>query len=183
MYEKIITMLSILILVSGCAGKTSEDLYADGVQMLQEGKPDSAIVLFKHALEKNQSFLNARYQLARVYMSEEKYELAEKEFQKVRLMNPYQPEIKLDLAKLYNRLGKPDQAIRNVEEYLLDKTDSSDALEVIGRAYRIKNMHREAEVFFLRALQIEPEKMTTKLELAALHEGQVVINIAGAMRD
>lgn len=172
MYKITITLLLIISLTSGCAGKTSEDLYADGLQMLQDGKPDGAIVLFKNALEKNQSFLNARYQLAKAYMSEEKFELAEKELNKVKLMNPYKREVKLDLAKLYNRLGKPDQAIRNIEEYLLDNSNSADALEVIGRAYKIKRMHKEAEVFFLQALQIDPDKVTTKLELAALHAGK-----------
>lgn len=178
-----VILLLLLFGTFGCAGKTSEELYADGVQLLQDGKSDSAIVLFKNALMKNQSFLNARYQLARAYMSEEKYELAEKEFQKVKLMNPYQPEIKLDLAKLYNRLGKPDQAIRNVQEYLLDKTNSTDALEVIGRAYLSKKMHHEAEIFFLRALQIEPEKPTAKLELAALLRAKVKVATEVAARE
>lgn len=181
MFIKIAIMLALLIGTSGCAVKTSEEMYSDGVNLLREGKSGGAIVLFKNALEKNQNYLNARYQLARAYQAEKKYELAEKEFQKVKLLNPNQPDINLDLAKLYNSLRKPDLAIRHAEQYLLEKTDSTDALEVIGIAYGIKNMPQEAETFFLRALQKEPGKLTTKLELAALHAAQGRAEHAGAL--
>ncbi|NTW99683.1 MAG: PEP-CTERM system TPR-repeat protein PrsT, partial [Geobacteraceae bacterium] len=164
-------MLALLIGTTGCVGKTSEELCTEGVKLLREGNPGGAIVLFKNALEKNQNYLEARYQLAKAYMSEKKYEAAEKEFQKVKLLNPNQPGINFDLAKLYNGLGKPDLAIRSAEQYLLEKPDSADALEVIGSAYRIKKMPQEAETFFQRALQIEPDKLTTKLELASVHAG------------
>lgn len=172
MNKTIAIVLALLISISGCASKTGEELYSDGIKLLREGKAGSAIVLFRNALEKNQNYLDARYQLAKAYQSEKRYELAEKEFQKVKLLNPNQPEIQLDLAKLYISLGKPDQAILNASEYLLGKTESVEALEVIGSAYRNKKMPQEAETYFLQALQKEPERLSTKLELAALHVGQ-----------
>lgn len=176
MYKRIGIILALFIATSGCAGKTSEELYSEGVKLLQEGKAGGAIVYFKSALEKNQNYLDARYQLAKAYLSEKKYELAEKEFQKVKLLNPNQPGIHLDLAKLYNQLQKPDLAITQAEGYLLKEKESTDALEVIGIAYGIKKMPQEAESFFLRVLQKEPGKQTTKIELAALQmrEGRAV---------
>lgn len=171
MFKRFIIMLMLLVVTSGCLGKTSKELYAEGVKLLREGNPGGAIVVLKNALEKNPNFLEARYQLAKAYLSERKYEVAEKEFQKVKLLNPNQPDINLDLAKSYNGLEKPDQAISSAEEYLLKKPDSAEALEVTGIAYRIKKMPLEAETFFLRALQEEPDKLTTKLELAVVHAG------------
>ncbi len=164
-----VIMLAILIGTSGCARKTSEELYSDGVKLLQEGKSGGAITLFKNALEKNQNYLDARYQLAGAYLAEKKYELAEKEFLKVKLLNPYHSGINLDLAKLYNTLGKPDLAIHHAEKYLQDKAGSSDAMEVIGIAYRTKMMPRKAEAIFLSALKMEPGKLTVKLELVDLY--------------
>ncbi|MDD2580672.1 MAG: PEP-CTERM system TPR-repeat protein PrsT [Desulfuromonadaceae bacterium] len=172
MYSKIIFLLTVIIFSSGCTGKTSDELYADGVKALREGNANGAIVLFRNALEKNQNHLDARYQLAKAYVSARKYELAEKEFQKVKLLNPNQQDIKLDLAKLYNFLGKPDVAISQAREYLSTNADSPDALETIGIAYRIKNMPQEAETFFHQALKRDPESISAKLELAALQAGQ-----------
>ncbi|MDD2272192.1 MAG: PEP-CTERM system TPR-repeat protein PrsT [Desulfuromonadaceae bacterium] len=167
-YKKIVFVLTVVIFNCGCTGKTSDELYADGVKALHKGNSSGAIVLFRNALDKNQNNLDARYQLAKAYVSVRRYELAEKEFQKVKLLNPKQREIKLDLAKLYNYLGKPDLAISQAQEHLAVVADSADALEVIGSAYGIKKMPQEAENFFLRALQIDPGKVSTKLELAAL---------------
>lgn len=172
MYKKIVILLTIIFFNSGCTGKTSEELYADGVKLLREGNSNGAIVLFRNALEKDQNHLDARYQLARAYVSEGKYEQAEKEFQKVKRLNPAQPDIQLELAKLYNGQRKPDLAISQAEEYLVSKPDSAEALESIGIAYGIKKLPQVAETFFLRALQKNPEKLTARLELAALQVRQ-----------
>lgn len=172
MYKKIVILLTIMIFNSGCTGKTSGDLYAEGVKLLRGGNSNGAIVLFRNALEKDQNHLNARYQLACAYLSVGKYEQAEKEFQKVKRLNPAQPDMQLELAKLYNGQRKPDLAISQAEEYLASKPDSTDAIESIGIAYGIKNMPQVAETFFLRALQKNPEKLSTKLELAALRVRQ-----------
>ncbi len=168
MYKLLVLMLGIAIGICGCTAKSSTELYADGVNKLREKNPNAAIILFKSALEKDQNFLDARYQLAKAYLSTGKYEQAEKEFQKVVRLNPTLPDIKLDLAKLYNCLKKPDQAISLAEEYLVSKPDSADALEAIGSGYALKKMPREAEASFLSALQKEPGRLSTKLELAAL---------------
>lgn len=180
MYKQYIILLALIVSTSGCTGKTSEELYAGGVKLLREGKSSGAIVLFKNALEKNQNYLDARYQLARAYLLEKKYELAEKEFQKVKLLNPNHMDINLDLARLYNALRKPDSSIRYADEYLQDNGNSADALEVIGIAYGIKKMPQEAESYFQRAMQKDPAKLTTKLELAALHAEQGRADEAGA---
>ncbi len=181
MYKKAIILLSLIIGTSGCAGKTSEELYVEGVKLLHEGKFGGAIVLFKSALEKKQNYLDARYQLAKAYQAEKKYELAEKELQKVKLLNPQQPEINLDLAKIFNFLGKPDMGIQHAAEYLLEKPDSIEALEVLGTTWRSKKDFQKSETFFKRALQKEPEKLSVKLELAALYVAQGKAEKAGEM--
>ncbi len=168
MYKKIVILMTLFIFNSGCTGKTSDELYADGVKSLREGNSNGAIVLFRNALEKNQNNVDARYQLAKAYVSEMKYELAERELQKVKRLNPAQPGIQLELAKLYNGQRKPDLAISQAKDYLASKPDSADAMESIGISYGIKNMPEAAETFFLRALQKDPGKLSTTLELAAL---------------
>jgi putative PEP-CTERM system TPR-repeat lipoprotein len=171
-YKKAVIMLAIIIGTSGCTGKTSEELYLEGVKLLREGKPGGAIVLLKSALEKKQNYLDARYQLANAYIAEKKYDLAEKELQKVKLLNPKQAGINLDLAKLFTNLGKPDLAILHAKEHLLDNADNTEALGIIGIAYRTKKIPQEAETYFRAALQKEPGNIKVRLELAALQAEQ-----------
>lgn len=172
MLRKTIILMSIVLGLAGCTGKTSKELYDEGIKESQRGNANGAIVLFRNALEKDQNFVDARYQLARAYLSSARYEQAEKEFQKVQRQSPSLPDIKLDLAKLYSFLNKPDLAIRDGEEYLAAHPGSADALEALGIAYAVKKMPQEAEKFLLRALAKDPAKLTSKLELAGLYNAQ-----------
>ena len=54
---------------------------------------------FKNALEKDENFYEARYELADTYLSLQKFENAEMEFKKVRLQDPSYPGLKLKFAK------------------------------------------------------------------------------------
>jgi len=169
LYKRAIILSSLILTLVGCSGKTSDELYAEGVRELRKGNGNGAIVLLKNALEKDQNNTAARYQLAKAYVAVRKYEQAEKEFQKVQRLNPSQQDIQLDLAKLYNLLKKPDMAISHAEEHLKTYPGSADALEALGIAYARQNKPEEAEANFLRALEKEAGRTGTKLELAELY--------------
>ena len=87
MLTKKILSLIIVFSITGCTGKTSGELYAEGVREFQQGNVNGAIVFFKNALEKNQNYLDARYQLARTYKAAGKYDQAANEFLKVQKQN------------------------------------------------------------------------------------------------
>ena len=61
-------LILLLILLTSCGGKTKEELYAEGMKQVKDGNHNGAIVLFKNALEKDQNYVDARYQLARAYL-------------------------------------------------------------------------------------------------------------------
>ena len=106
MYRKTIIVFVIVIGVTGCTGKTSTDLCAEGANELRQGNASGAIDFFKNALEKDQSNVDARYQLAKAYLSAGKYDQAEKEFQKLQRQTSSLPDMKLNLEKLYKLLKK-----------------------------------------------------------------------------
>ena len=109
--------LLILILVcSGCSGKTSAELYAEGLKQLNAANPSGAVVLFKNILEKDENHLDARFQLAKAYVKLGKREQAEKEFNKVLKLNPLRDDVLLELAVLYNASKKADEAFKPVIE-------------------------------------------------------------------
>lgn len=170
LYRKLKGMLVIVAIagLAACGGKSKEELYAEGVKELNAGNANGAIVLLKNALDKDQNYFDARYQLAKAYLASGKYEQAEKELQKGLRQAPSRPEIRLDLAKLYNSINKPDMAITEAQEYLKVKPGSADALEALGIAHARKQSLAEAEKFFRQALQAEPGRVSTKIELARL---------------
>lgn len=166
---KVIIIAIVLFNIAGCSGKTKEELYAKGVKQINDGNPNGAIVFLKNALEKDQNYLDARYQLAKAYVAAGKYEQAEKEFQKVLRQNPSRVEIMLDLARIYNSSKKPDLAIDAMGKYLKSHQQSSEALEIMGIGYALKNRLDEAENYLLQALKADPRRSGAKLDLAGIY--------------
>ena len=81
---KLAMILLILVTIcSACGRKSKEELFSEGVKQLSSANPNGAVVLFKNALEKDENYLDARFQLAKAYSVLGKKEQAEKEFLKV----------------------------------------------------------------------------------------------------
>jgi putative PEP-CTERM system TPR-repeat lipoprotein len=164
--------LVIFILItalSGCSGKTKEELYSEAVKQARNANPSGAIVLLKNALEKDPNYLDARYQLALAYTSIGKYEQAEREFQKVLRQSPSYPELKLSLAKLHTSANRPDEAIGEAMTYLKQNPGSVEALETLAQANVLKRDMPQAESYLLQALKGEPGRTSAQVQLAAVY--------------
>lgn len=164
--NRIVMLLLVMATLSACGGKTKEELYNEAVKELEKGNANGAIVLLKSAVEKDQNYFDARYELAKAYMKAGKFDQAEKELQKALRQNPSKPEVRLDLARLYNSLGKPDQAITEAQAYLSARAGAADGLEVLGVSYLHKKMYAEAEENLRAAINAEPSRTSAMLELA-----------------
>jgi putative PEP-CTERM system TPR-repeat lipoprotein len=164
-------MITVLTLgvISGCGGKTKEELYAEGLKQIKNSNPNSAIVLLKSALEKDKNYFDARFQLGKAYTAVGKFEQATKEYQWLMERNPANPELKLELARLYVFIGKPELALKGAQEFAATHPDSPDALEIMGLASVGLNRLPDGESYLQRTLQVEPARLSAKLELAAVY--------------
>lgn len=164
-----VMLLLVAATLSACGGKTKEELYAEAVMELEKGNANGAIVLLKNAVEKDQNYFDARFKLAKAYLEVGKFEQAEKELQKALRQYPSRPEIKLDLAKLYNAQAKPDLSIPEAQAYLSAQPGSAEGLEVLGLGYALKKMYPEAEKHLKESLQSEPARTSAMLQLAKVY--------------
>ena len=158
-----------VVALSGCRGKTKEELYSEGIKQIRNANPSGAIVLMKSALEKDPNYLDARYQLALAYTATGKHEQAEKEFQKVLRQSPSYPGLKMSLAKLHNSVNKPDAAITEALAFLKENPGSAEALETLAHAQVLKGDMAQAENYLLQALKVEPGRTSAQVELAAVY--------------
>lgn len=167
---KLVAALLILLTVcSSCGRKTKEELLAEGVRQLNDANPNGAVVLFKSALEKDENFLDARFQLAKAYARLGKIEQAEKEFLKVLKQNPSRDEVLIELAGVYNASGKGNQAFKLGEQYLAKHPGSVEGFEILGVASMINRRYDDAERYLQQALAVAPTRSKTKLELAGVY--------------
>jgi len=167
--KKIILVLIVLFAITGCGSKTKEELYAEGLKQMEAANPSGAVVLFKNALEKDENYLDARYQLGKSYARLGKLEQAEKEFTKVLKQNPTRDEVLLELAGVFNASKKADEAFKLGEQYLVKHPGSVEGLEILGVASAIGQRNDEAERYLLQAIEANPARTKTRLELAAVY--------------
>jgi putative PEP-CTERM system TPR-repeat lipoprotein len=169
LFKKTIIVITLICGVISCGSKTKDELYSEGLKQVNKGNLKGAIVFFRNALEKDQNFFDARYQLAMAYTAAGKFEQAEREFKKLARQNPSHSGIKIGLAKLYNSTDKPDMAIKEANEYLSLKPGDPAGLEMLGISYAIKTRPVEAEDYLVRALKSDPERTSAKLELVRIY--------------
>ncbi len=154
LYKAFALILMVLFLFTGCSSqhKTKEQLVTDGIRLVQEKKPGEAVISFKHALDQDPNYFEARLQLAKAYFAIGKLEAAGKELEKVHRLNPSSRDVKIETARVLVYSGKPDDALREIAGYLSDDTTDSEALEIAGWAHAMKKDYPVARALLKRAV-------------------------------
>lgn len=162
----LLLLLAVVFLgMPGCSRSSKEDFLREATEQVEEKNYRGAIVLLKNVLEKDPDDSQARYLLADSYLQEGKFEIAEKEFQKVG-KNPSFPELPLKMAQLYNRIDRPRQAIEQARKFLDVRPESMEARQLLGEAYVILNELDQAEENYREALRLSPDKGPLVIGLA-----------------
>ena len=171
MLARLLIALCVVVALAGC-GKSKEQLYAQGLEKMKDNDPGAAVVLFKSALEKDQNYTDARFQLAKAFSAQGKNEVAEKEFLKVLVQSPQKEEVNLELAKIYTATNRVDEAFKLAEAYQAKHPGDATSLEVLGIASAVRQMYPEAERYLLSAIQADANNHAFKLELAKVYVAQ-----------
>ncbi len=162
----------LLVLFGGCTSKhkTKEQLVNEGIKLVQEKNPRGAINLFKNALEKDQNYFEARFQLAKAQHAVGNFGAAEKELQKVRRQNPSSRDVQLEIARVMASLNRPDEALKELSAYLGDNAADCDALEIAGLAHAMKEDYPVAISLLKKAVASCDANITSAtLSLANVH--------------
>ncbi len=140
MRRTMILILAVFSLVAGCSDKykTKDDLLKEGLKVMSANNPGGAIALFKKALEKDENFFEARFQLAKAYREVGKLDSAENELLKVVRQNPASKDVHIELGKVYLQTARPDDALKETAGYINDPSGNPEAAEVAAWAYAMK---------------------------------------------
>jgi len=154
----------------GCNEDISkQQYYENGIKYLQKGNSNGAVISFKKAIEKDQNYFEARYQLGSAYMLQEKYDLAEWEFLKVLRLNPSFHDAHIYLAKIYVKRLKIDNALKEIKMYFSKADDNVEAYEVAATAYALKKDFQTAEDYLHKSLKLHPDRTASKIMLADIY--------------
>jgi putative PEP-CTERM system TPR-repeat lipoprotein len=146
MYRLSALFIAVLFLFSGCTdkNKTKEQLVNEGAKLVQQKDPRGAIILFRNALEKDQNYFEARFQLAKAYIAVGNLGTAEKELKKVRRQNPSSRDAQVEMARVMAYTDRGDEALKELSGYLVDDKADCDVLEIAGWAHAAKEDYPDA---------------------------------------
>ncbi len=180
-----ISLAVVLLIAGGCTGryKTKEALFNEGMKQLETNNPGSAIVFFKNALEKDQNYFDARFQLARAYSVAGKYDAAEKEFQKVLRQRPASREAHVEIARVYAYEGKPDEALKEITGLGVSGENDVEVMEIAGWANAGKGNYSTSVALLKRAMTVKPGRLSTVLALSKVYFLQGSTQEARALLD
>lgn len=163
-YQRFIIV--VLLALAACNNQSKENLLQSGVELLQSGDTRGSIVYFKSALEKDPNFYEARYHLGDAYLKSGYLDRAETEFKKVSLQSPSFVDLPLKFAEIYLNTSRHDQVIQTLNEFHHHSAPTATSLDLQGRAYALSREQRKAEDAFLKAMALDPDDPSPKLNLA-----------------
>ena len=136
------------------------------------GQQDLALKEAEAALAIDPRFSDARILRAGIRASRRQYQAAIADLQQAVSLDPAKPMIKLDLAKVLDEAGRPDDARREFEGILKSQPDYVPALTGLGALLAKAGQYDQAEALLRRSLTLEPVQDEGRFNLARVLEQQ-----------
>jgi putative PEP-CTERM system TPR-repeat lipoprotein len=180
-----IVLALVLLFAGGCRGqyKTKEAFFNEGMKQLETNNPGNAIIFFKNALERDENYFDARFQLAKAYSVVGKYDAAEREFKKVLRQRPDSREAHVGIAGVYAYEGKPDEALKEIAGLGSSGENDVEVMEIAGWAHAGKGDYSTAVALLKKAVTAKPGRSSAVFMLSKVYYLQGSTREARALID
>ena len=115
------------------------------------------------------------FERALLYAMQDKFELAEKDFQQAALLAPNSDSSYRGLGRLYLESGNAAQAIETLRKRLREKPGDADLLYLLGEALVRSGAHpgdaayQEAQSAFERSVKLDPNQCLPRVSLGKMY--------------
>ena len=146
--------------------RKSDQLYSQGLELMQEGKFEEALESFEQVLDVHED-AEIYYNLGYIRTAQEKYEEAILAFRRATMIDNAFANAYKSMAEVYAKLNKPDEA--------------QDCFEKAAEIYMDKNQDDYAESAFMQAIKLSPKTANVYNSLGILYRRQGKLNESVAM--
>lgn len=146
--------------------------YENGLELLEQGQPEKAVLEFRNALQIDEGFIPARMEFARVLLGQGDARGAFGNFQRVVELDPANAEAQIELARLLIGAGQFDKALTHADAAHKAAPNDPDALVVRAVAhYRLDHTDQAVadaeQVLVLRPGDPQAELLLVDEKMAA----------------
>jgi len=165
--------LTLALLFIGCQSdeEKAAEFYAKGLEYDKEEKSLEAVIEFKNVLKINPNHADAHYDLSKSYMKLGRARDAYWEMSETVRLDPDNVEAALSFGALSLVAGDAEQAYAMGELATKKEPENHQGHVLTGRALQKLDRDEEAEPFYLRAVELEPEDSDLMLTVAGYYAG------------
>jgi len=157
----------------GCSAEAAKRRAFDrGQQYFQAGKLPEAIIEFRNAVNRDERWGEARYQLAEAYAAHAEPELAYKQYIRAADLLPDDVNVQLKAAAYLLLAGQYDDAKARAEQVLAKHPDNVEAQVALGSALAGLHDLDAAVTRIMHAIQLDPGRSQSYMTLARVRVAQ-----------
>jgi tetratricopeptide (TPR) repeat protein len=131
--------------------------YNLGVDLVEEGRMDEAIIHYQNTLQIKPDYAEARNNLGNVFFGQGRTDEAISQYQKAVHIKPGYEAAHYNLATALRQEGRVDEAIAQYQNALQINPDNADTHYNLATALRQQGRVDEAKIHYQKALQIRPD--------------------------
>ena len=128
--KQALVLSGLLVALSACGPKTTEEYIESAKKAQNKGDTNTAVIELKNAISNSPELLEARLQLANIYLMQSEYASAEKEYNRALELGADINDVVPNLIKLYYLTNEFDSAITTSNRYSLDSRDGQQRAEL-----------------------------------------------------
>ena len=146
-----------------------EPLYVIGLVHQRTGRGAEACEYWRKCLDLNPRYADAYLGLAEVSFDKGEYEQTLALYQKGLSIYNHNPEIPINIGKTLIFLGRCDEAVRVLEQHLIEYPQAAPAHIYLGKAHLLEKQHEKAKSHYEKALQYDPNDEKAHYGLAIVY--------------
>ncbi len=159
--------------------KSAQDLYQEAQKTIQAGDPERAIAVLQALLAEYPDFALAHNDLAVLCYNRGEKEVALRHYEQAARLNPANPVFQKNLADFYYvELGRVQDALTIYQSILAARPKDVETLLVVGHICVALKRFDDAQVFYSKVLEIEPENTMACENLQALQKHAANASVA-----
>ena len=157
-------------IVWDAAAQAPQELYADGMQAVRQGKYQQALQKLQRAVALKPEYAKAHAAMGTIYLQLGDFPASEKALTFALNINPNLIQAEANLAVLYTKTERLDDAIRVYQTLVRRSPESLQVRLGIASAYQQAERFPEAIEAYLESLKLSPNLAAAMTNLASCYE-------------
>ena len=168
-FLRLLMVIGLITVMTGCSGEDPSRLFQQGIDAMDAGNPDEAVIWFKKALQQEPEMALAHYKLGQIYHNKKgEAKLAYAHLSQAVQQDPKMAEARKELIFLLVENRALEQVVKACEQYLEINGDNEEVYLIIGNSLAYLKRLDEAVKVLKVANDMYPDSLAARINLAKM---------------